>query len=64
MGWLRWSTDLPNAGRDLWHRRLRTRDYLRSLRQVDTEAVLSLHDPLPGLAEVVLLPSIAWRRGL
>jgi predicted ATP-grasp superfamily ATP-dependent carboligase len=64
VGWLRWSTDLPNAGRDLWHRQLHAREYLRSLRQVDTEAVLSLHDPLPGLAEVVLLPSLAWRRGL
>jgi predicted ATP-grasp superfamily ATP-dependent carboligase len=50
--------------RDICAGSLRPRDYLRSLRGVDTEAVFSLRDPLPGLYEIALLPYLAVRRGL
>jgi D-aspartate ligase len=62
--WIRLATDVPNALRDIRAGTLRSRDYLRSLRGVDTEAVFSLRDPLPGLYEIALLPYLAVKRGL
>jgi D-aspartate ligase len=62
--WVRLETDLPNACRDIWRRQLRVRDYLRSLRGVDTEAVFTWRDPMPGLLELALTPYLAVRRGL
>jgi predicted ATP-grasp superfamily ATP-dependent carboligase len=62
--WIRLVTDVPNALVDLRARRLRPRDYLASLRGVDTEAVFSVRDPLPGLYELALLPYLFFKRGL
>jgi predicted ATP-grasp superfamily ATP-dependent carboligase len=62
--WIRLSTDIPNALRDIRAGRLRPRDYLRTLRGVDTEAVFSIRDPGPGLYEIALLPYLAVKRGL
>jgi D-aspartate ligase len=62
--WIRLSTDVPNALRDIRAGRLRPREYLRSLRGVRTEAVFSIDDPLPGLYEIALLPYLAVKRGL
>ncbi|MDX6309249.1 MAG: D-aspartate ligase [Nocardioidaceae bacterium] len=62
--WVRLATDLPNAVRDIRAGTAHTGDYLRSLRGVDTEAVFSLRDPLPGLYEVAMLPYLAVKRGL
>ncbi|HEY6748335.1 MAG TPA: ATP-grasp domain-containing protein [Mycobacteriales bacterium] len=62
--WIRLLTDVPNAARDLRRGDLRLRDYLGSLRGVDTEAVFSRTDPVPGLYELALLPYLALRRGL
>jgi predicted ATP-grasp superfamily ATP-dependent carboligase len=62
--WIRLTTDVPNALRDIGAKRLRAGDYLRTLGHVDTEAVFSLRDPLPGLYELALLPYLAVKRGL
>jgi D-aspartate ligase len=62
--WIRLSTDVPNALRDIWAGRLRPGEYLRSLRGVHTEAVFSISDPLPGLYEIALMPYLAVKRGL
>jgi D-aspartate ligase len=62
--WIRLETDLPNALRDIWRHQVRPRDYLRTLRGIDTEAVFSLTDPLPALLELALTPYLAVRRGL
>jgi D-aspartate ligase len=62
--WIRLETDLPNACRDMWRRQVRPRDYVRTLRRIDTEAVFSWEDPMPGLMEMVLTPYLAARRGL
>jgi predicted ATP-grasp superfamily ATP-dependent carboligase len=62
--WIRLSTDIPNAMRDIFAGRLRPGEYLRSLRGVNTEAVFSIDDPLPGLCEIALLPYFALKRGL
>ena len=64
VGWVRLTTDVPNAVRDLIQGTLALREYASSLRRVDTEAVFSLRDPLPGLYELALLPYLAMRRGL
>jgi predicted ATP-grasp superfamily ATP-dependent carboligase len=61
--WIRLVTDLPTALNEIRHRRLTGRNYLRSLFSSHEEAVFSLRDPLPGLAEIALLPYLAVKRG-
>jgi predicted ATP-grasp superfamily ATP-dependent carboligase len=62
--WVRLLTDLPTAVGEILGGRLGARAYLRSLRRADTEAVFSRADPLPGLAELALIPYLAVKRGL
>jgi predicted ATP-grasp superfamily ATP-dependent carboligase len=64
VSWIRLATDVPNALVDIRAGRLRAAAYLRSLRGIDTEAVFSWRDPLPGLYEIALLPYLAIKRGL
>ncbi len=61
--WVRLLTDLPTGVAQIRARDFRVRDYLQSLRSVDTEAVFSREDPLPGLAELALLPYLIVKRG-
>ena len=61
--WVRLVTDVPTAIVEMRQRRLRLRPYLRSLAASDVEAVFSLSDPMPGLAELALIPYLARRRG-
>jgi D-aspartate ligase len=61
--WVRLATDLPTAVVELRNRRLDLRDYVRSLRGVDEEAVFSRRDPLPGLVELALIPYLSVKRG-
>jgi D-aspartate ligase len=63
VSWIRLVTDLPTAAVEAAHGRLRWRQYLRTVRRFDTESVFSVEDPLPGLAELVLLPYAAVKRG-
>ena len=63
VSWVRLLTDLPTGLLDILAGRLRSWDYLRSLRGFHTEAVLNLEDPLPALAEVALLPYLTFKRG-
>jgi predicted ATP-grasp superfamily ATP-dependent carboligase len=49
---------------ELRHRRLDWRAYLRSLRISDVESVFTRDDPMPGVAELALLPYLAMKRGL
>lgn len=62
--WVRILTDLPTAIAEICRGRLRAIDYLRSLRRAQVEAVFSREDPLPGLAELALIPYLALKRGL
>ena len=39
------------------------KSYFRSLINCNTEAVFSAGDPLPGVAEVALIPYLAIKRG-
>lgn len=62
--WVRILTDLPTAIGEIRRGRLRLGDYLRSLNRAQVEAVFSREDPLPGLAELALIPYLAVKRGL
>lgn len=61
--WVRLLTDVPTGAVQIRAGDFGVREYLRSLRRADTEAVFSRRDPLPGLAELALLPYLAVKRG-
>jgi len=60
--WVRLITDIPAAASDLVRRRLKLRDYVGSLRTVETEASFARDDPRPALAELMLLPHLIRTR--
>jgi D-aspartate ligase len=63
VAWMRTTTDIPAAFCALVAGEIDFRNYLRSLRNCNAEAVFSLEDPLPGLAEILLIPYLAIKRG-
>jgi D-aspartate ligase len=58
IGWLRLLTDIPTAMSDLRHGSLSVGEYVRTLRATRVESVFNWRDPLPSLAEIVLLPYV------
>jgi len=62
VGWLRFITDVPTAAADLWHGHLSMRSYLQSLRNTRVESVFSWKDPVPSVAEVVMLPYLITKK--
>ena len=64
LAWVRMITDLPTAYNALRAGDVDLKCYVRSLRQCTTEAVFSAKDPLPGLAEILFLPYLAYKKGL
>jgi D-aspartate ligase len=63
VGWVRMTTDVPAAVMAIFSGDTDLKAYLRSLRNCHTEAVFASDDPLPGLAEVALIPYLAIKRG-
>jgi predicted ATP-grasp superfamily ATP-dependent carboligase len=63
VSWMRTTTDLPAAMVAVFHGDTSLKEYLRSLRNCNAEAVFSASDPLPGVAEVALIPYLAIKRG-
>lgn len=63
ISWIRMATDFPTAVSEICRGRLHWREYLRSLRSASADAVFSLTDPLPGMAELALIPYLAVKRG-
>ena len=61
--WVRLVTDLPSSLLDILGGRLAMSEYLHTMRSGWTEAVFSLSDPLPGIAELALLPYLFSKRG-
>jgi predicted ATP-grasp superfamily ATP-dependent carboligase len=61
--WIRLVTDLPTGAVEVLGGRIGWRSYLRSLRGVHTESVFSWDDPLPGVAELGLVPYLVRKRG-
>jgi predicted ATP-grasp superfamily ATP-dependent carboligase len=63
LAWVRMTTDIPAAMLSILGGDTNWKGYLRSLRSCNVEAVFSAEDPLPGLAEVALIPYLAIKRG-
>ena len=63
IGWVRMTTDIPAAAMALYHGDLNLKGYVHSLRNCNVDAVFSHEDPLPGLAEILLIPYLALKRG-
>jgi D-aspartate ligase len=63
LAWIRTTTDLPAAILAILSGDTDWKSYLGSLRNCSVEAVFSSRDPLPGLAEVALIPYLAIKRG-
>lgn len=63
VGWVRMTTDLPTALAAVLARDIDLRSYLHSLKNCNVEAVFSAEDPLPGLAELALVPYLALKKG-
>jgi len=64
IGWLRMVSDIPTAISDLLHGSLSVKTYFKSLQATRVESVFSIADPLPSLAEVVMLPYLAAKKYL
>jgi len=62
--WVRMSTDVPTAIREVLHGRLSLREYLRSIRPPVAPAIYASDDPLPGVLEVPLLAYLVGKRSL
>lgn len=63
VSWIRLVTDLPTGIVEMLSRRLDWREYLRSLKNAQVEAVFNREDPLPGLMELLLIPYLSVKRG-
>jgi D-aspartate ligase len=64
VGWLRAVTDLPTVVSDLWARELNLSSYWRSLTRTRAESVFCLQDPMPSVAEVLMLPYLVTTKYL
>ncbi len=63
LAWVRTTTDFPAAMVAILNGDTSVLGYLRSVKNCNVEAVFSLLDPGPGLAEVALIPYLAIKRG-
>ena len=63
LSWVRTMTDFPAAMVSILSGDTSTGSYLRSLKNCNVEAVFSARDPLPGLAEMALIPYLIIKRG-
>ena len=61
--WIRLATDLPVGIAGVVWGQLRFRKYLKSILSLNVEAVFSVDDPLPGIAELALAPYLFHKRG-
>jgi len=61
--WIRLVTDLPTGVMGIASGKISWKCYVRSLCEFDEEAVFSAVDPVPGFAEIALIPYLAIRRG-
>ena len=62
VGWLRLITDLPTAASDFWLGHMSAGSYLKSLRSTRIESVFSAADPLPSIAEILMLPYLVTKK--
>jgi predicted ATP-grasp superfamily ATP-dependent carboligase len=63
VAWMRVTTDIPAAVVSLLNGETRWGSYLRSIRNCNVDGVFSVNDLVPGLAEILLIPYLALKRG-
>ena len=63
LGWVRMTTDLPTALAAVLAHDIDLRSYFSSMKNCNVEAVFNPKDPLPGLAELALIPYLAVKKG-
>lgn len=63
LSWVRTTTDFPAALTAMLSGDTSVMSYLSSIRNCNVEAVFSPQDPLPGLAEIALIPYLAVKKG-
>ncbi|MGH9354271.1 MAG: ATP-grasp domain-containing protein, partial [Terriglobia bacterium] len=63
VSWIRLITDLPTGISGILSGKLNWKAYVRSLCAAHVEAVFSREDPIPGIAELALIPYLSVRRG-
>lgn len=61
--WIRLTTDVPTATREILKGKLKISDYVSSLRGRKQFAVLSVKDPLPFIVELLMIPYLWKKRG-
>jgi D-aspartate ligase len=62
IGWLRLLADMPTALSGMLAGQLKMSSYFRSIKNTRIESVFSREDPLPSLAEVLLLPYLIKKK--
>ena len=62
VGWIRFVTDIPTAISDMIGGYISPSAYLSSLRKMRVESVFCRKDPIPSLAEVLLLPYLILKK--
>ena len=63
MKWVRLTTDIPTVFVEIVKRKMKMSEYMASMRGEKVDAVLSMSDPLPFVAEVALIPYLWMKRG-
>lgn len=63
VAWVRMTTDLPAALMSILVGETDLKGYLRSMRNCNVDGVFSPRDPAPGVAELILIPYLAIKRG-
>lgn len=61
--WIRLTTDIPVVISEIFKRRLKVSDYFNSLKGKKQFAILSIEDPMPLIAEFLLIPYLWKKRG-
>jgi predicted ATP-grasp superfamily ATP-dependent carboligase len=62
VGWLRLVTDLPTVSADLLTGHTGLGAYLQSLKRTRVESIFAPEDPMPSIAEVILLPYLVMKK--
>jgi D-aspartate ligase len=62
VGWLRLVTDLPTAAADLLTGHTSVGAYLQSLKRTGVESIFASEDPVPSIAELILLPYLVMKK--
>jgi predicted ATP-grasp superfamily ATP-dependent carboligase len=61
--WIRLITDVPTALTEIFKGKMKIAEYLGSFRGKKQFSVLSISDPLPFIAEILMMPYLRAKRG-